>query len=246
MKRITAILTLTLCVVLYLAEAQAARAADGPDAADPAQNPAGAPPMMGLGGAGNPDILYEDAAKDAPTSGTSNALVVELNKLTEELCFQALTNFIPTNSQNPVSALGTAPNRRAVTRTNSAQLNRVLTEFVSSIDLIEGEKVGRISNEIVLEKNSKIGDTIKLNDRYNELKAALNDRNASPMNDADLDDLVTLISGFLAPIKIMHNGNGFGPDDYSIKATYETNLRKFRLNIIKHDGKYLWFIEEGI
>lgn len=247
MKRITANLILTLCVVLYFTVAPCTRAADD---AEPDSKPAAAAPSL-LGpapAAGNADVLFEDAAKDTPTSGTGAGLVVELNKLAEELCFQALTNFAPAPPPSPAVTLGTsnAPAQRSVTRTSSGLLNRALTEFVNTIDLVENERISHIANEVVLEKNSKIGDTLKLNDRYNELKAALNDKSAPAMSDADLEDLVTLISGFLSPVKILKNGNGFGPEDYNFKATFSTNLRKFRLNIIKHDGKYLWFLEEGI
>lgn len=245
MKRITAKLILTLCVVLYFNAVPCIRAAD--DAEADGKPAAAAPSLLGPA-AGNPDVLFEDAAKDTPTSGTGTGLVVELNKLAEELCFQALTNFSPAPAPSPVVSLGgtNAPARRSVTRTSSGLLNRALTEFVGSIELLENERVSNITNEVVLEKSSKIGDTLKLNDRYNELKAALNDKNSPAMNDADLEDLVTLISGFMSPVKISKNGNGFGPEDYTFKATFSTNIRKFRLNIIKHDGKYLWFVEEGI
>jgi hypothetical protein len=87
---------------------------------------------------------------------------------------------------------------------------------------------------------------VRLADSFKDIKTELNNRTTGPMSDDDLDELITLLNSFLGPIHIRHKGNNFSPDDYSFKAVFETNERKFRLNIIKHGGKYLWFVEDVI
>ena len=189
--------------------------------------------------------------RDIPTSDTQ---AVELGKIAEELCFQAINGFRPANpaaapmfpgmTGTPESA---DPNsgKSTVTRTASKSLNLVLSQFIAGVNPGEGEKFLKIVNETVVSRTSPLGDTLRLSESYHELKMALSDRNGGPMTDADIDDLTNLIGNYLAPIRIRHTGNNFAPEDYCFRSTFETTARKFRLSIIKHGGKFLWYVDEG-
>lgn len=196
------------------------------------------------------ELLFDaPATHDIPTSG---GLAVELSQIGEEICFLALTNFKPgpNPQQGPVPPPAPIPGQPGPawvsTRTHSQALNQALTEFAGSTELANGDKVVRVVNEACVSKDSTLEETVRLAESFRDMKMELSNRSAGPMNDADLDELITLLNGFLGPIRIHHKGNNFSPDDYSFKAVFETNERKFRLNIIKHDGKYLWFVEDVI
>lgn len=201
--------------------------------------------------AGQPDadVLYEDDAaqgaeqgQDAPAPAqqqdlpTSGGMQMELSQLGEELCLLALTNFHPGGGQG-----GSWSSQR----TQNAAVNHAVTEFAKESELAEGDKVVRVTNEVFVSREAGLGETIRLSDSYKDMKSELETRNG-PMGDDELDELILVVHNYLGPVRVHRKGNNFGPADYCFKSVFETLDRKFRLNIIKRQGKVLWFVEDVI